>query len=422
MKKEISWLYKELPKLVQQDIISADTAKLIKEYYGPVTERDWKGIGLTIFSILGTILIGSGIILLLAHNWLQLTRLTRTIIIFLSLISTQIFVGWVIYNDKSSPWKEGSTSFLIFILGAAIALISQTYNLPGDFNNFILVLMLLNLPIIYLAQVTLPAFIYVLGISIWGINLNNTMEVLFIWPLIGLILPYYFKRFKKDLYSNSNLLLLWEVILASIIAISLSLEWSNAGLVTISYSSYFLLIYLLGSLFMNKGEKLLERPLQTIGMLGILIISYIQGFEDVDSIEIFNAAFIDYFLAVLFFATCVFLVVKYYSSFNKLILSLAILPLLVIFTFLIPSLRIFIYNAYLFYLGILIIVYGIKEKKIGKANLGMLIISVQIISRFFFMFEITFLTRALIFIILGLAILASNIFLSKNRGEKNEDQ
>ncbi|WP_018248536.1 DUF2157 domain-containing protein [Orenia marismortui] len=421
MKKEISWLYKELPKLVQQDIISADTAKLIKEHYGPVTERDWKGFGLNIFSILGTILIGSGIILLLAHNWLQLTRLTRTIIIFLSLISTQIFVGWVIYNDKSRPWKEGSTTFLIFILGAAIALISQTYNLPGDFNNFILVLMLLNLPIIYLAQVTLPSFIYVLGISIWGINLNNTMEVLFIWPLIGLILPYYFKRFKKDLYSNSNLLLLWEVILASIIATSLSLEWDNSGLVTLSYSSYFVLIYLLGSLFMNKGDKLLEKPLQTIGLLGILIISYIQGFEDVDNIEIFNAAFIDYFLAVLFFAACVFLAVKYYNSFNKLILSLAILPLLVIFTFLIPSLRIFIYNAYLFYLGILIIVYGIKEKKIGKANLGMLIISIQIISRFFFMFEITFLTRALIFIILGLFILASNIFLSKNRGEKNED-
>jgi hypothetical protein len=37
-------------------------------------------------------------------------------------------------------WREGTATFLVFAVGAAIALIGQTYHLPGDLGSFLLIL------------------------------------------------------------------------------------------------------------------------------------------------------------------------------------------------------------------------------------------------------------------------------------------
>lgn len=63
--KNLQWLEGELPKLVERDIISSEQQSAITEFY----EKDKKGtasIALIAFSIFGAILLGSGIILILA--------------------------------------------------------------------------------------------------------------------------------------------------------------------------------------------------------------------------------------------------------------------------------------------------------------------------------------------------------------------
>jgi len=54
------------------------------------------------------------------------------------------------------------------MVGAAIALVSQTYNISGDRADFILTWMLLIVPLVYLMAATIPAVIYVAGISTWS--------------------------------------------------------------------------------------------------------------------------------------------------------------------------------------------------------------------------------------------------------------
>ena len=59
---------KDIPELVKADIISQDTADKISAYYcrqaGQSTNRLF-----VVFGILGSIFVGLGIILIIAHNW-----------------------------------------------------------------------------------------------------------------------------------------------------------------------------------------------------------------------------------------------------------------------------------------------------------------------------------------------------------------
>ncbi len=90
---KIKWLLKELPKLVSKKIILRKEANNIEKYYIAQLDRNnLKKIMITLFGILGAILIGSGIILLIAHNWEKLGKLARTFVALFPLICVQAAV------------------------------------------------------------------------------------------------------------------------------------------------------------------------------------------------------------------------------------------------------------------------------------------------------------------------------------------
>src|SRR5205807_1373248 len=94
-------------------------------------KRNW---ALVSFAVLGGILIGSGIILVLAHNWEDLTRPMRTVIAMLPMVVAQGLAAWVILRrTESKAWREGVGAYWSASIGASIALVAQTYNLGGTF-------------------------------------------------------------------------------------------------------------------------------------------------------------------------------------------------------------------------------------------------------------------------------------------------
>ena len=66
--KHVQWLEKELPILETEGIVSPETGKEIKSYYceNTASGMHWAIIA---FAVLGSLLIGAGIILLFAKNW-----------------------------------------------------------------------------------------------------------------------------------------------------------------------------------------------------------------------------------------------------------------------------------------------------------------------------------------------------------------
>ncbi|MBM7556159.1 DUF2157 domain-containing protein [Halanaerobacter jeridensis] len=422
--KNISWLYKELPELIEENIISEETAQEIRNYYGPIKEKDKDQNLLLIFSILGAVLIGSGIILLLAHNWSQLTRLSRTGIIFSGLIGAQTFLAWVLINRSYSvSWREGSATFLTFIVGAAIALIGQTYHLPSDLSNFLLTWMLLIVPLVYIVDTTIPALIYLAGISWWGLLVQGQFRLLF-WLLAALVVPYYIKQIKQDKTSRKVTVLSWGLSISILFGLGSTLEVSSysAILWRLIYLSYFSILFLLG-----QKISLKTRVLEGLGLLGSWFVIYELGAlknSNLWELDILNSGNLFYYIIiVLFLAINIYLLRENYlkGDRNNLILGTAPFVLLLTLFIKIYTLNLVIYNAYLLLIALGVLVYGLDKKKIKLANLGILMIAVQIIGRFFFL-DISFIWRRIVFVVVGIGFLVSNIIMSRRlKGEENNE-
>lgn len=424
--KNISWLYEELPELIEENIISQETAQEIRNYYGPIKEKNKQQSLVLIFSILGAVLIGSGIILLLAHNWSELTRLIRTLIIFSGLIGAQGLVGWVLCNKSNSvPWREGSATFLTFVVGAAIALIGQTYHLPSDLSNFLLTWMLLSVPLVYIVDTTIPGLIYLAGISWWSFLANGSLQLLF-WWLLAVVIPYYIRQINRDKTSRKVSVLSWGLIFSILLGIAATLEVSSysAILWRLIYLSYFSILFLLG-----QKLNLKTRVLEGLGLLGSWVVIYELGALKNSSLwelNNLNSGDLVYYITImLLLAINIYLLRENYLQGNRNNLVLGSAPFLLAITLFFSSytLNLVIYNAYLLLIALGVLLSGLEQKRMKLANLGIVMIAVQIIGRFFFL-NISFIWRGVVFVVVGIGFLISNLIMSRRLegGVNNEEK
>jgi len=76
-KKGVRWLYGELPQLVEQGVLTSDAAERLRGHYGEAEPLRPARLAVVVFGVFGALLIGAGIILMLAHNWEELSRPVR---------------------------------------------------------------------------------------------------------------------------------------------------------------------------------------------------------------------------------------------------------------------------------------------------------------------------------------------------------
>ena len=88
---------RDIQELIKADIISQETADKIQNYYQKKRGQSANRLFI-VFGILGAILVGLGIILILAHNWDELSRTTKTIFAFLPLLIGQAFCGFAYFE------------------------------------------------------------------------------------------------------------------------------------------------------------------------------------------------------------------------------------------------------------------------------------------------------------------------------------
>lgn len=417
-KQNIRWLLSELATLVAQGILSADTAERLRQHYR--CGETGRSSALVAFSILGALLVGAGIITLLAYNWTGLSRAVRTVISFTPLLAGQIAALWVIRNDKASTSsREGAGTFLMLAVGACVALISQTYHMSGDFETFMLTWMLLSLPIVYLLRASLPAILYLAGIVGWSAGQMHDPDSsrLWIWALVALAIPHIAAVVHNDRYGQRASLLLWACVVTMGVSIWITVKpacgGSTMGLVG---ASYFSILYLAGSLWFADGPALLQRPFYSVGTAGTVVLSFSltihelwrhmgwEGFGHFLSAGLFAAV-----LALL--GLCIFR-----RLFSRLYFGA--LPVLMLLGMWVTGesrrawMMTGLFNLYVFALGLTGLIIGVRERRIGKINGGMLILAVLIVARFFDI-NIGFVAKGVVFIALGVALLVANIFMSR---------
>jgi uncharacterized membrane protein len=434
-KRFIRWLYSELPQLVNAGVLTPNAEQRVKEYYGPLFAGSRRMLAFFVFSIVGSILVGAGIILLLAYNWIYLSRFSRIIISLSPLIVSQVLNIWIIFKKKDSySWRESMAVFWMLSIAIAIALISQTYHIPGNLEKFLFVWMVLSLPIIYFQKSIITAIGYVMGISCWGLyayNMAATMPVIIFWVLLFFVGPYFLELLKEKQKSRLYYFFLWGLLIAIVLGSVITQSNTIKGLWLLINASLFTSIYLTGKLWFDDVQNFVCKSFNVIGGVGLFSLGIMGSFKEfwgsIDSV--FRASsmriggthvFFDVVMLIMFSGISFYLLYETYKQrrLMAVVLGLLIVPIYVCF-FLVKLGMPFIvlamiFNIAVFCVGLFRLVQGIVKWNFVYLNSGLGILAILGIIRFFDL-DISLKSRGLIFVVIGLCFLVSNVMLAKRK-------
>ncbi|MEM1321034.1 MAG: DUF2157 domain-containing protein [Bacteroidota bacterium] len=426
--KSIQWLYEQLPELVDQGILSAEAAERLRAHYGAAEPRKPFQLAFIIAAVLGAVLIGGGIILIFAYNWESLSRGWRTFFSLLPLVIAQMLYGYTFYRQSESvAWVEATSAFLMLMVGASIALISQTYNIIGSLEGFLLVWMLLSLPLMYLMNATLVALFYLVGIMSWTMNVEGSISV-FYWLLLLAALPHVYRNSVNKWSSPRAYWLGWLLLLTLIGAYFNVIETDVLGFILLGPAFLISLCYLIGARLYPQDMAWMPRPFQTLAVICLFIMCIILCYgwpnEDFYFSELVGGQAYAPWAGGINFAVLLFIIAAgSWQAFKAFQADLSLnwlvpaLPLMVFFGMLLSLgnmevLAMILANLYLLVLGIYYIKMGIDTHRLALVNLGMLFIAIQITARFFST-DLSPLIKGIIFVLLGACFLAANWYLTK---------
>ncbi|MBK9512076.1 MAG: DUF2157 domain-containing protein [Flavobacteriales bacterium] len=411
-------LSEALPELLHEGVLEPEQAERIRRHYGLDGARSGSAM-LLVLSIIGSVLVGLGIILIVAHNWDDLPRAARTALAFvpvllgLSLVAVSLF-----RNAENVAWREGSALLLASGIMASVALISQIYHIHGELQGYLLFCSVLILPLLYLPGsivVTLGFLAMVLwqGVSVrtehWGGDA-------FPWAMLGLLaasVPAYLTHARSH---GQSIGFWWHSLFMAIgTGVGANLFYSDWELAHVTVllamgSAYTLVPWLF------PDPKLHTWPWALVGGATVLIILFGFSFRPVWE-ELLRAD---------------------QQGFKKDVLPLSLLAVAVLTVFVLahrrrtlferwpypeglglfliclgvslasPAWAAILVNLSLLAVGVVTIRLGITTRSLKRMNLGLAVVSLTILMRFFDT-DLSFVLRGLVFIAVGLGFLYMNL-------------
>lgn len=439
-KKLVQALYAELPQLVAQGVLTPEAANQLHAHYGAVDTPRTSGLAILIFGVLGALLIGAGIILVLAHNWDGLPRSARAALSFLPLLLAQSLAAWALLRrPQSLAWREGSSALLFLMIGASISLVAQTYNISGDLPRFLLTWALLGLPLVYLFDTLVPAILTLWGFTEWACHLRceDSFNAGY-WLLAALLLPQLLRWLRVNRYQVRPTILLWALCVSVTIAAGVTIERVLPGLWIILYSGLFALMFLAGEFWFNETEGFWSRPLRHFGSGGLLVMAFLLTFEwpwheigwdywrwNEHMRGAAWRAIPDAVLGSVIPIAAITLLAMTRRRKKPLAIVLGIAPILAALSYGLTNVSetyapaAGIYDLYLLAVGLWLMITGIRIGQQGQMNVGLLAVTALILARFFDS-DLSFLLRGLLFIALGIAFLVANITMLRRKGTNHE--
>lgn len=427
--KGIKWLYEQLPDLIGKGILNEETASQLREHYGEVEEGATYNVAFIAASILGVLLIGAGIISIFAFNWENLSRFWRTVLSVLPLAVAQVIYGYTFFKkNTSTAWVESTSGFLMLMLASAIALISQTYNLEGSLEGFLLTWALLSIPLMYLMNSSFAAMLYLLIITSWTLNVSGS-DTVFYWGLLAAFLPHFYINVRKGV-TNRSVLLGWALVF------SVGTVWVNIfdGFGIMSYALVpqacaMATFYLLGEYFYPKENRTIQRPFQTAVIFLVFFLSLALSYKWFGNDEMSMAHFWEYQkyetwaaninlgVWIAFIISYIGLAIVALRKRQDLNYPILIFPLFILMGTVLTAngsgyIAMMLANGFLFLMGTYYIYIGVERQRMTFVNIGMLFLMILIMARFFDA-DVSLIVKGVVFIILGIGFLMVNLYLSK---------
>lgn len=416
-----------LDDLIEAGIIDKDIATKILAFQAKKTTDAPNRLGI-VLSVLGATLVGLGIMLIVAHNWDNLSRLSKTILAFIPMIIGQIACGYTLFRKKENrAWREGSTTFLFFTVGACIGMVSQIYNLEGELGSFLLTWMLLVLPLIYVMQSSIVSLLYLGGITWYATNCGyaNNYEPYLFWGLLAMGMPHYYRLYQNSPNSNAFNYHSWTIALSVLITLGL---WAYKAtvLMWVAYVSLLALYFLIGCQPFFRNRRSRNNPYLLIGLIGtiglFLVFTFFGYWEEVVAERMdWNGLLLhqEFWVSLLLIVSSGYLLWKLNprEHFDKISpIPFGFLLFLIVFFigYNYPIIGMVLSNLFVLSIGAFYIYRGNQLNRLGLLNLGMLTIAALIICRFFDL-DLSFVTRGILFVLVGIGFFITNYQLIKRR-------
>ena len=433
MRDPTSWLEKELPMWQAQGFIQPEQADRLLDHYRRHPPGGSRNLLVILFGVIGALLIGGGIMLIVAHNWHELSRPVRAVLSVIPLLVCQVLAGWVLKTrPASTAWRESLALVWVLSVGTAIAMISQTYHMPGSLDQFLITWMLLSLPVVYLMRSVTSLMVYLAGITSWSFMANDVgHSSQWFWLLFAVVLPIMVWWNRTNPHGGPATLSRWCFIIVGYCGLGATID-SHSGLVWITvYALFSALLWLAGSRYEAYAKSAWMRPSINLGGLGLAIIAYMLTWAEFWVGQARETGFWSAWtkmepvtLIVVAAIAIAYGVYAFFAARKRQYLALMWGSVPLIYLLFANGLTnrdyvilvTWICNALFFGAGVATMRAGLISNHLGQINAGMLIICTAILSRFFDA-DLPILIRAVVFIAIGLAFVTVNIRMSRKRKE-----
>ncbi|MBN2533309.1 MAG: DUF2157 domain-containing protein [Spirochaetales bacterium] len=431
--KSLLWLKDELPVWQQENIITAEQVDTIwQRYSGLVRDKGISGRFVTVFLVIGALILGAGILLLIASNWRHIPGWVKLVFMFCFIAGANITGYELGYHRKTSP-RLGEALLLLgsILFGAGIWLTAQVFHINAHYTDGVLIWFTGIIPFAWFLRST-PILVFssivLTGWALWeNIGFQNPVLPYF-FIMIALIFPLtYIKKSRLSLFISITGLLLWT-------GFGLFGEYFRSepdDFIIRCFWVYFplgIFTYCLGIIHsFHEKTKVFESIFKFSGIIMLFILLYIFSFKGMGEwIQ-------DYFQGIaihlpfwIFFGAAIILIIasllfliffKKITSLDSVItagelgvfLCINFFPFLILNDFFVISA-----NIFLFGLSIGLVFIGYQDKKKLLVNTGFIFFGISFMTRYIdlgWMYS----DRAFFFIIAGILIIGGGIALERFR-------
>lgn len=435
MKKNLLWLKRELEAWVSAGIIKPDQADAIRKRYPEETPGlPW---GTIIFSSLGGVILGLGVILLFAYNWDKIPRFWKLALIF-GVLGTVHSIAFLLHTRSERFKALGEALGLLgtMIFGAGIFLVAQIYHIEEHFPNAFIIWAIGALAMAWAMPSIAQGILAAVLVTVWcgseSLAFNDAMHTgpLIIVALLGPLA--YIKR------SRILLAVLIPAFLVSLLFVQAG-RHCESGILFSTAMNVAVLLVGMGILARRHGGFSESSPIFLFfGWVAFVIVLYVLTFpEAAKDLLVFkhdqsSALSLAYWIGAGVLCLGAWAFIAYTAIVRKKNLGTTtvdyLLPLTAILGIFYMLFNVHLtgwamagpFNLVFLALVVSMLARGCRLAMLKPTVIGSILLLVYAFSRYFDLFH-SLLERGLVFIVVGALIFGQGILYSRAKSRKTED-
>jgi uncharacterized membrane protein len=429
MSKQVRWLQQEVAHWRTEGLVDEALALRILARYPATAERNW---GRMIFSAIGAVMVGLGVILFFAYNWHAIPKAAKLALVFGALAAAHGAAMVVARrSDAHHGVVEGLHVLGTMLFGAGIWLVAQIYHIDEHYPNAFLVWSLGALALAWVMPSVVQALLALFLVSFWAgvevFEFHSPMHAAPLLVVMGVLPLAWWRRSPTLLFCGVAVLYLITAFTAG---------W-------IDHRALLPLLFALGAAALvasmaapGTAFPAAEGPLRNLGLLVVLGCAYLLSFKESagwlvrlhavkPGIEIYLGA-----AGATLIAAIGLLIRTGLSNINNyrrwqlgllgagmavFLISLFAKGVIDRWLVMVP------FNLITLGFAILLILEGSEQLRPKMVGLGCLVFALVVVSRYTDLFS-SLLMRAAVFVALGAGLFLVGNFYAKNKKRVQEVQ